>query len=127
MLQLDDPNLWSLALSENWTAAPGPKPEEWVPIPETSVSLSSTTLLIGTGSVSAPAWAWLGCRISARFNADTGASNFLSPVEVARRRVPLRRRSLIQLPDVQPRPYTLVVSVPFWLRDLSIEIWEYVG
>lgn len=120
---------WDLVRRQDYAAKPSiANPDELLPIPPISFVLSAPYLLIGINSVTAkPHW-FLGCRASLRLLiSPSSLSEFAGGVEVLRKNCGLKNLTLIEASEVKPKPYLLMLFVPWWHEKIEIEVWEYSG
>lgn len=43
------------------------------------------------------------------------------------RKVPLRRKTLVEVPLNIATPYTIVLAVPYWFENQTVKIWQYTN
>ena len=121
---------WDLVGRANYiTAASATNPDTHVPIPTQQMICDRPIILVGCNSVSAlPHWR-LGCWISQRLIFTVSNTSEYLPLIKTRSSFPceLNTLSLISFPDYQISPYLLLIDIPRWLKDLSVEVWKYSG
>lgn len=94
------------------------------------ISLAVNTPVIAVGIISNMARAhwWLGAWCD--FSAYTGAkqSTAFSPINrIETKVVTLNELTILTFPNVQPTPYWLKFRFPKWIKDIQMEVWEYIG
>ena len=128
MWELSKQLSWNLILKGNYQANPlQSNPKKFTPIPSITTSASSNILLIGIQSNSAEKHWYLGARISQYlYISPSTSSNFVQGVETSdQKRVKLNNLTLISFKDYGIYPYVLAIEIPYWLKDIYVEIWEY--
>lgn len=118
---------WNLLARATYTAPETPTPYlNRLPLRSYLVN-NSHALIVGLDSASARSY-W-----------DTGAwayqlipflpsstSNFPAAVQAGSHRLRLRRLNFIMFPRLSPQ-WILEMQFPYWLNDVSVEIWRYDG
>lgn len=126
---------WELLLSERRIAVKHDKPVrknslyEYTPISPIYATPRSRLLLIGTQSDSAePRW-FLGARASQYLYVSPSMTTaYVSGVQAADiKSIGLNRMTLVEFKDYGVSPYVLQLAIPYWLEDISVEVWEYQG
>ena len=105
-----------------------PEKIEYKPIPPIYYTVNSNLLLIGVQSDSAKPYWYLGANVSQYLYIapDVGNVNFPGGVQASdQKKLGLNRLTLVNFQDFNVIPYILVFEVPYWLRDLYIEVWEH--
>lgn len=101
----------------------------WVPIEAWEVSLlfSNYILAMRTVSLTAKAtWRYAG-RLYQRLQIGSGGAGSTLPiVDFSVRSLRLNATTLVDLSRYTPE-YRLVFSPPYWLQDITLEIYEYTG
>jgi hypothetical protein len=123
ILELTSPLVWNVAFRQDLQSVN----EE--PIPRKSFLCPSNLLLIGCSSILAkPNW-WLGCRLSINLMLGSvdSTSTFTGVTEIYRANIGLRQLKLLHWRAYQPRPYNVLLYIPVWLKQLSVEAYWYDG
>uniref|UniRef100_A0A832M335 Uncharacterized protein n=1 Tax=Oscillatoriales cyanobacterium SpSt-402 TaxID=2282168 RepID=A0A832M335_9CYAN len=99
-----------------------------IPIPRKSYFIeNSHVLMIGCRSNSAPSrwytagWAEQVLPVSPSFTSD-----FVAAAQATSQRLRLGIQNLVVFPKYVPS-YILQISFPRWMRDISLEVWQYDG
>jgi len=88
---------------------------------------NSHVLIIGVSSNSARStWKTGGWAAQILPFSPSSTSQFVAAVQSSRRWLRLYSPTLVVFPKVLPT-YLLEMSFPFWLNDVSVEIWRYDG
>lgn len=133
--------MWDLATRENWdlilsdsrsvtytnNTTSDKLPYYYEPISPIYASPNSHILLIGTKSEKAkPHW-FLGARASQfLYVSPSTTSYFISGVQAQEsKKIGLNRLTLVKFEDYGISPYTLQLSIPYWIEDITVEVWEY--
>ncbi|CCI02153.1 hypothetical protein [Microcystis aeruginosa] len=123
---------WQSVWNQSFTAAPAPgnRPEleRYFPLPDISVPVQLTAELLAfyaTSQDANPKW---------KFAADvkrkyvTGLTVGGNPDAVVdSKRIFLNQFSLLRYPVSFGSSYSLLISVPYWLRQITLYLWEYTG
>ncbi|MGL4620701.1 hypothetical protein [Chroococcidiopsis sp.] len=107
-----------------------PQEIEYKPIPPIYFTVESNFLLIGVQSDSAKPYWYLGANVSQYLYIapDLGDANFPGGVQSSdQKKLGLNRLTLVNFQDYNISPYILLFEVPYWLRDLYIEVWQHIG
>lgn len=120
---------WSLAYSESVTAANAPgSGDRYIPIPEIEVPILLTSQVIAVfcqSSQASPRWKLGGLmNLKVQTGILTGGEFDTYPFE--KKRIWLNRITLFTLPVLTP-DYSLSFDIPYWLRQISISVYEYTG
>ena len=100
---------------------------EYDPIQPIYANPRSPLLLIGTKSDNAlPHW-FLGATASQFLYVSPSTTSYIiSGVQAQEsKKIGLNRLTLVKFEDYGISPYTLQLSIPYWLEDIVIEVWEY--
>lgn len=92
-----------------------------------SFDLSTPYIVIGCESQAArPTW-FLGCRANVRLKVrPSSTSSYNMGIDVLSKPCGLFRLTMVTIPpEVNPRPYSLVLTFPKWMPSIFIEIWQY--
>src|SRR5919199_770863 len=93
----------------------------YFPIPDITLIVDSTILMIGVDSPTAKAHWRLGAIASMRLLVSpSSTSNFLALVDSAQHKCRLFSLSLVRFPELDSLPYVLVLQIPSWLEKVSI-------
>lgn len=126
---------WNLILAETRIAERQPTNirrdsiYEYYPIQPIYSTPNSHTLLIGTQSNSAQPYWFLGARASQfLYVSPSMTSAFISGVQASEtKKIGLNRLTLVEFKNYDVSPYTLQLDIPYWLEDIYVEVWEYLG
>ena len=116
---------WDGVMRETFSIAPEPKKNR---IPPFGRVVNSNILLVGCrSSLAKPTWNFgLEVAVSLLASPDT-FSEFTAGMALFDRRVPLNRPTLIYFPNFEPKPYLATFSIPYWHKEMYIEVWQYSG
>lgn len=120
---------WNIAYKQELLAEQTEIEGEFHPIPRQNFLCPSNLLLVGCFSTKAkPTW-WLGCRVSVNLslNKPDSSSTFSGTAEIYRANVGLGQLKLLHWRAYQPKPYLIILSIPWWLEHLSVEAYWYDG
>ena len=53
--------------------------------------------------------------------------NFPAGMTIFEKRIPLNQPTLLHFPRYEPLPYLITFTIPYWLKELYIEGWQYSG
>lgn len=123
---------WQSVWSQSFTAQPVPgnvpQLERYFPLPEISVPIQLNAGLIAfyaTSKDAKPSWK-LAARVKRKY--FTGMVVGGNPDAVVdSKRIFLNQFSLLRYPVSFGSSYSLLVSVPYWHRQISLYLWEYTG
>ena len=135
--------LWDLSTRQNWElilseqrvvvyqdgTLPTNDNYKYTPISPFYAALNSHILLIGTRSNSARQHWFLGARVSQFLYVSPSADfSYTSGVQASDiKRVGLNRFTLVEFKNYNVIPYVLELDIPYWLEDIYVEVWEYLG
>jgi len=100
---------------------------EYDPIKPIYTNPRSHLLLIGTKSDSAlPHW-FLGATASQFLYVSPSTTSYVvSGVQAQEsKKIGLNRLTLVKFEDYGISSYTLQLNIPYWIEDITIEVWEY--
>ena len=125
-MNLSNPNNWSLIFSTNLqanlAAQYGTGPGAVLifdPIPSVQTSLGTPVGLVRCSSQTAnPKW-FLGCWLNA-FQQFAGQK-----VRIFSKKCSLKTATFLELPNFGQFPYEIEFSIPDWMEDLRIELWQF--
>lgn len=124
---------WQLLLSEKRLATAKTQPISgknfFNPIPPVYANPNSNILLVGVQSEYAkPTW-FLGARIAQfLYVSPSSYYNYTSGVQISNiRKIGLNRLTLIKFDDFDINEYVLEVAIPYWIQDIYVEVWQYLG
>jgi hypothetical protein len=125
-------NHWQSVWNQSFTAepAPGDRPEleRFFPLPEISVPIQLSSGLLAfcaTSQGANPQWK-LGANVKRKY--VTGLTVGGNPDAVVdSKRIFLNQFSLLRYPVSFGSSYSLLISVPYWHRQISLYLWEYTG
>ena len=125
-------NNWQYVWNQSFTAEPalgnGPELERFFPLPEISVPIQLSSSLLAfcaTSQGANPQWK-LGANVKRKY--VTGLTVGGNPDAVVdSKRIFLNQFSLLRYPVSFGSSYSLLISVPYWHRQISLYLWEYTG
>lgn len=130
MWELGNRSNWNLVLRNTYYGnVSQTDPKKFVPIPSIAVSVNSQILLLGVRNSQAPShWFLAGYASPRLLFTPSFDSEFLSLVQSSPSvKVGLNRLTLLSFPDYNLLPYILELSIAKWHKEMSIEVWQYVG
>lgn len=124
ILQLNDEGNWQSIYSELKIAEPTAN-NRYRPIPDFYIPIAprSSWVAIGTNSPTARSHWWLGCRVQTMIQVPFSPFGELSGDQIT---VPLHSYTLVYFRNLEFL-IRLKVSIPWWHRELGIEVYEYTG
>lgn len=122
-------NNWVSRYENSLQGAPAPVPGNYLPIPDLVIPITFTGQLLAISASSTTAkstWktaGWLWQRVLV--NIGTGAT---SPNALSQRKYKfyLDKLTILTIPKLASE-YALSISIPQWIQDLDLEIYEYTG
>lgn len=125
-------NNWQSVWNQSFTAepAPGDRPEleRFFPLPEISVPIQLSSSLLAfyaTSQDAKPNWK-LAANVKRKY--ITGLTVGGNPDAVVdSKRIFLNQFSILRYPVSFGSSYSLLISVPYWYRQISLYLWEYTG
>lgn len=129
ILELTNSLNWNVAYKQKLQAQGTGVEGEFYPIRRQNFLCPSNLLLIGCSSTKAKDKWYLGCRVSVNLSLgeiDSG-SDFTGVTEIYRANAPLRRLKLMHWRAYTPKPYLVILDIPWWLEQVSIEAYWYDG
>jgi len=128
ILQLDDSLNWDL-LHRQLYVANARASGGYDAIPPVILTTNSNIICAGTKNTSAPThWklgAWLYPCLQVSPSSTSELLGLMEPED--RFAVPLNRLRLVRMPQYLPKPYLLDFRIPYWHRELLLEVWNYSG
>lgn len=123
---------WQSVWSQSFTAepAPGNKPEleRYFPLPDISVPIQLSAGLLAfyaTSQDADPKWKF-AANVKRKY--VTGLTVGGNPDAVVdSKRIFLNQFSLLRYPVSFGSSYSLLISVPYWHRQITLYLWEYTG
>lgn len=123
---------WQSVWSNSFTAepAPGNKPEleRYFPLPDISVPIQLSAGLLAfyaTSQDADPKWKF-AANVKRKY--VTGLTVGGDPDAVVdSKRIFLNQFSLLRYPVSFGSSYSLLISVPYWHRQITLSLWEYTG
>lgn len=123
---------WQSVWSQSFTAepAPGNKPEleRYFPLPDISVPIQLSAGLLAfyaTSQDADPKWKF-AANVKRKY--VTGLTVGGNPDAVVdSKRIFLNQFSLLRYPVSFGSSYSLLISVPYWHRQITLSLWEYTG
>jgi len=123
---------WQSVWSNSFTAepAPGNRPEleRYFPLPDISVPIQLSAGLLAfyaTSQDADPKWKF-AANVKRKY--VTGLTVGGNPDAVVdSKRIFLNQFSLLRYPVSFGSSYSLLISVPYWHRQITLSLWEYTG
>ena len=123
---------WQSVWSNSFTAepAPGNRPEleRYFPLPDISVPIQLSAGLLAfyaTSQDADPKWKF-AANVKRKY--VTGLTVGGDPDAVVdSKRIFLNQFSLLRYPVSFGSSYSLLISVPYWHRQITLSLWEYTG
>jgi hypothetical protein len=123
---------WEPVWSNSFTAepAPGNRPEleRYFPLPDISVPIQLSAGLLAfyaTSQDADPKWKF-AANVKRKY--VTGLTVGGNPDAVVdSKRIFLNQFSLLRYPVSFGSSYSLLISVPYWHRQITLSLWEYTG
>jgi hypothetical protein len=120
---------WVSIFNDTFTAAAVPTQElrEYYPIPDIviPIQISSPVIAIYCASSSDPGtWNYAG-KVRQKINSGLLVGGVLDGL-IATRRLKLREVNILRFDRVSSS-YSIEISIPYWLRDIGLLVWEYIG
>ncbi|QYO62783.1 hypothetical protein [Leptolyngbya sp. 7M] len=126
-LDFTDTLEWNLVERTSYQAPQTPTPYQNRLLARSWVIENSHVLLIGCRSDSARSyWVTAGWASQLLLFLPSTTSNFPAATQTRRTRLQLGLLTLCVFPKISPS-WLLRVDFPYWLDDVSIEIWRYDG
>lgn len=119
---------WDLVLRTSYTAQLTPETRRgFLPIPTKLIEVDRYTLAIGVSSNKAKKTWHLGAFVAPRLLFSVSSTSQYPGLVRAANSKPLflNQLTLVQFEDFGLTPYALEISIPFWIAQLSVEIWKY--
>ena len=122
-------NNWASRYEDSLQGSPAPVPGNYLPIPEQTIPFTFTSQLLAISATSSTAkstWktaGWIWQRVLV--NIGTGST---VPNALAQRKYKfyLDKLTVLTIPKLASE-YALSISIPRWLQDLDLKIYEYTG
>lgn len=135
MLEIDNKTKWRNILTETRTVIykdntkPGDDKYFYTPISPLYVTTEAYLLLVGVHSNNAKRHWFLGARVSQYlYTSPSSSDKLIQGVQASDiKKAGLERLTLIEFPNHNVKPYVLQVEIPYWLEDVYVEVWEYIG
>ena len=125
-------NNWQSVWNQSFTAAPAPgnRPEleRYFPLPDIIVPIQLDAGLIAfyaTSQDANPKWKFAANVKRKYVTGLTVGGNFDAVVDS--KRIFLNQFSLLRYTVSFGSSYSLLISVPYWLRQITFHLWEYTG
>lgn len=128
MSDLQNVNQWRLILRSSYQVQ-HQSPTKYTAIPDFFVEFSKPVVVAGGVSETAKAHWFLGAYITQYLDISPSESNRLRNfVKVGeRQKIPLDQMAKLEFQDYGIYPYHAKVEIPYWIEDISLEIWEFHG
>lgn len=124
MLDLNSQN-WELIFSDLKISPRIDNYPYYEPIQDFQIFCDSTAIAIG-GYNSNAYYNWsLAAWCNVTIPSFVNSSNNLQNLQLGRYGVPLNRLAIYEINQLSPPPYTLLIQVPKWHRELYLEVWAY--
>jgi hypothetical protein len=127
--QLADPLSWELIFSDSRSMATAPK-SLWksLPIPEilTDIQPISNIIAVRASSSSNPGHWQFGGYANQKIQPGLVAFSPQSLAITSKQKIWLDRISVLFFPDLTDS-YYLTFNIPYWLRQISLDVWQYRG
>jgi hypothetical protein len=125
LVQFNNPNNWIEFYGNRFTAQPVGGGVRYLPIPSQTLSIVSDSPIIAAKAQSDSALVnWqTGGWLTPLY--DLSSTNLLE-VRANRYSIPLKFTRLIVVPDFA-LTFQLRFDVPKWLKDVRLDIWQYIG
>ena len=125
ILELSNRLHWDGVMRETFSIAPEPRTNR---IPPPSRLVNSNILLVGCrSSLAKPNWKFgLEVAISLLASPDT-FSEFPAGMALFDQKISLNRPTLVYIPNYEPKPYLATFSIPYWHKEMYVEVWQYSG
>lgn len=128
LLELSSNLSWNLLTRRQLVAAPGSEPNTYIPIPRQNFLCESNLMLIAFKNPRARVNWWLGAWVSVNLliSPDT-YTDFASVAEIQRQSCPLKKFTLMHWKAYDPKPYAILVEIPWWHEEIQFEAYWYDG
>lgn len=130
-LDLSNRSKWELLHSKTYKQQTGVLTERHgiVPILPIGVLVDTYTFIINPYNKKLPKHWRLGCRAS--MNLDLGGGfqtdNDIRYIKAQEKPCTLNRLNLVEFTPLQSNPYWLLIEFPYWMPEISIEIFTFVN
>lgn len=125
---------WENVLTVDETAQylnePGYPAAAYFPIPKKFASVDKHVFLIGVAStIGVKPWWYLGGRVSQYLYISPSSSpDFSVGVQACQTQtLKINSMNLIQFQNFGVIPYVISIEIPYWLKDIHLEVWKYLG
>ena len=122
-------NNWASRYQYSLVGAPAPVPGNYLPIPDLVIPITFTGQLLAISATSSTAkstWktaGWLWQRVLVNIGTGATVPNALSQRKY---KFYLNQLTILTIPKLASE-YALSISIPKWIQDLDIKIYEYTG
>lgn len=106
------------------------QPLSYTPIENMFVALDKHVLLIGISSeINVKPWWFLGGRASQYlYLSPSSTPNLSLGVQACeQKRLKINSMTLVQFQNFGIAPYVLLIEIPYWLEQVHVEVWKYLG
>lgn len=121
---------WDLVLRTAYVAQLAPETKRgFLPISNKIIEADRYTLAIGVSSNKAkPTWR-VGAFVAPRLLFSVSSTSEYAGLVRSDSSKPvfLNQLTLVQFQDFGLTPYALEIAIPYWIAQLSIEVWKYQG
>lgn len=125
-------NNWQYVWNQSFTAEPAlgnrPELERFFPLPEISVPIQLSSGLLAfyaTSQGANPKWKF-AANVKRKYATGLTVGGNADAV-VDSKRIFLNQFSMLRYPVSFGSSYSLLISVPYWHRQISLYLWEYTG
>lgn len=126
MSGINDPLNWNLKLRNQYSALQFP--DGTSKIKRISIPCESHLLQFGFRNDIAPSRWWLAANISmSLLTLPSSTSQFMVGVEAYRFRARLNALNMVHFPNYGLLPFLAEIDIPYWHKEMFIEIWQYDG
>lgn len=130
ILELTGSTSWNIAYKRDLFAdADENQPKGFRPIPRQNFLCQSNLMLIGVSSNAAKSTWYTGAYIEVNLLLGSVDSESAYPgvTQILNARIGLRRLTLLHWYEYEPKPYAILLNVPRWISQLSVEAYWYDG
>lgn len=127
VLQLGNNQNWENLYTHRWEAVSIDNGKKYIPIPPQTIPILVEHRILAIGGGSADAlqnWYTAGWIVPKLY--ISGVSYPFLEANLPTEKIPLNDYRLIILPDLS-HSYRLVFQTPKWLKEVELDIWQYVG
>lgn len=128
MSDLQNVSQWQLILRNSYQVE-YQSSSKYTAIPDFFIEFNQPTVVAGATSRSAKAHWFLGANITQYLDISPTNSNRLRNfVKVGeRQKIPLDQMAKLEFQDYGIYPYHAKIEIPYYIEDINLEIWEFLG